>query len=137
MPFVKWSDNFSVGVDEIDNDHKKLLEMLNGLFDAVEADEGHAVLSPVLNGLVQYVSYHFDHEEGLFLRTQYPDYAAHKKEHEELTAQVLAAFDKFNSGPTETMPLDVLEFLKKWLYEHILDSDKKFGAYLSASGIKL
>ncbi len=132
MPFVEWNDSLSVGIDEIDEDHKKLVALLNELHDAVEAGAGHTVLGKVLEGLILYVSHHFGHEEGLFLRAQYPGYEEHKREHEELTAQVKAVYDKFNSDPEGMLALEVLDFLKDWLYIHIMKSDRQFGVYLNA-----
>ena len=69
MPFAEWSDEFSVGVEKIDRDHKRLLALLNELHDALEAGERPEVTGKVLDGLVLYVGYHFAHEEALFLRT--------------------------------------------------------------------
>lgn len=133
MPFMKWSDEFSIGVDELDNDHKKLVGLINELYDAVEAGRGHEALGKILDGLIFYVSYHLSHEEGLFLRAQYPDLEAHKREHAALTDRAKDVYDKFYSAPTETLPHEVLELLKTWLYQHILESDKKFGVYMQNS----
>ncbi|MDE2030442.1 MAG: hemerythrin domain-containing protein, partial [Alphaproteobacteria bacterium] len=73
MPFMEWSDNFTVGVAEIDAEHKKLVALLNEVYDAHEAGGGHDAVSRVLDELVQYVDYHFKHEEGLFIRARYPE----------------------------------------------------------------
>ena len=137
MPFMKWSDDFSVGVDELDNDHKKLVELINELHDAVEAGKGHNALGKILDGLIFYVSYHLSHEEGLFLRAQYPDIEAHKQEHALLTTRAKDVYEKFYAAPSETLPQEVLELLKSWLYEHILGSDKKFGVFMQNSGEEL
>jgi hemerythrin len=134
MPFMEWNPSFSVGVDELDSDHKILIALLNDLYDAVEEGKGLAAVGQTLDGLVVYVSNHFRYEEGLFLHAQYPDYAAHKKAHDGLSAQVMEIQAKFKSGPDQTLPHEVLTFLKDWLCQHILGSDKKFGAFLSATG---
>jgi hemerythrin len=134
MPFMNWIDDFSYGLAEIDDDHKKLVNLINELYDALESGSGHDVLGRVLDGLIHYVSYHFSHEEGIYLRAHYPDYEAHKKEHEALTLWVMDVNAKFRAGKEEPLPLEVLEFLKTWLYSHIMNSDKKFGLYLNTSG---
>ena len=72
MAFMDWTDEFSVGIPEIDADHQQLLKLLNDLHEAVETKAGDEVLEKVLDALLLYVSYHFAHEEGLFLRTKYP-----------------------------------------------------------------
>ena len=133
MPFVEWTDEFSVGVAEIDCDHQRLLALLNDLHDAVEAGAGREALGEVLDGLILYVSYHFAHEEGLFLQTNYPGYEKHRRQHEALTDTVKEIHEDFQSGAAETLPGEVLQFLKAWLYKHIMESDRAFGVYLNAN----
>lgn len=137
MPFVEWTDDFSVGVAEIDHDHKRLLGLLNDLNDAVEAGVGHHVLGAVMEGLILYVSYHFEHEEGLFLRANYPGYEKHRHQHLALTGTVKEIYEDFQTGSSDTLPVQVLEFLKSWLYTHILESDRAFGVYLYANRVPL
>ena len=133
MPFVEWTDDFSVGVPEIDRDHQTLLGLLNDLYDAVESGVGHEALGRVLDGLALYVSYHFAHEEGLFLRANYPGYERHRKQHLALTDTVKEIYTEFQSGQADTLPQQVLDFLKTWLYEHIMGADRAFGVYFNAN----
>ncbi len=88
-------------------------------------------LGRVLDGLALYVSYHFAHEEGLFLRAKYPGYERHRKQHLALTDTVKEIYTEFQSGNADTLPQQVLEFLKTWLYEHIMGADRAFGVYLN------
>ncbi len=132
MPFTEWSKEFSVGVEEIDGDHRKLLELLNQLHDAAKTGDGREVLGSVLDGLMLYVGYHFAHEESLFLRTNYPGYERHRRQHQALTITVKEIRDDFQLGGADALPRQVLEFLKNWLYEHIMGSDRAFGVYFNA-----
>jgi hemerythrin len=136
MPLMEWSDDFSVGVGVIDADHKRLLGLLNELHDAVQAGDAHEVLAKVLDELVLYVGYHFAHEEELFLRTDYPGSEKHHRQHQALTSAVQEIVADFHRQAMSTLPQQVLEFLKNWLYEHILRSDQAFGAYYKALKIK-
>lgn len=133
MPFAEWADEFSVGVGEIDRDHKRLLEIINELHDSVKSGEGREVLGKVLEELALYASYHFAHEEVLFLRADYPGYEAHQQQHRALTGTVREIYNDFQRGETETLPQQVLEFLKYWLNEHMLRSDRAFGVWLRAN----
>jgi hemerythrin len=137
MAFVEWSPEFSVGVEEIDDDHKKLLELLNHLEDAVTTGRGRDILSMVLDELVLYVGYHFAHEEELFERTSYPGYERHRLQHRALTTTVREIYEDFKLDTSETMPQQILVFLKNWLYDHILGSDRAFGLYLSTNRIDI
>ena len=131
MPFVQWSPEFSIGIEEIDAEHKKLLEILNQFHDAVEAGLGKDALSKVLDELILYVGYHFSHEEELFFGANYPGAERHRLLHRALTTTVTEIYDDFKKGGVDIMPLQVLNFLKNWLYEHILGSDRAFGLYLA------
>ncbi len=133
MPLTEWSDEFSIGVADIDRDHQRLLGLLNDLYDAVEAGAGHEVLGVVLDGLILYVSYHFAREEDLFAETNYPGHEKHRLQHRALTDAVKEIHADFMAGAAESLPGEVLEFLKAWFYKHIMESDQAFGVYLNAN----
>ena len=136
MPLVEWNEALSVGVSIIDDEHKKIVGMLNELHDAMLARQSNEALGKVLDGLVAYTASHFKHEEALFAKTGYAAAAEHKKEHADLTRQVLNVQKKYQEGTTATLSIEVLKFLRKWLLVHIQDSDKKYGPHLNARGIK-
>lgn len=132
-PLVEWSDQLSVGVVQIDNEHKKLVGLLNELNRALQAGTGQGALGGILEGLYQYTCYHFAHEEILFLGANYPDYEKHCKLHKILTTKVLEIYTDFQSEKSTVQPEQVLEFLKVWLSQHILGADKEFGMFLNAN----
>jgi hemerythrin-like metal-binding protein len=133
-PLVVWSDDqFSVGIEQIDNEHKRLVGLLNELHRALEAGTGQGALGGVLEGLYQYTCYHFAHEEILFERSNYPGYEKHFREHRGLTTKVLEIYEDFQKGSSAVLPEEILEFLKTWLAQHIMGSDREFGQYLLAN----
>jgi hemerythrin len=130
---VEWSDQLSVHVDQIDGEHKRLVNLLNELNGAVQTGAGQAALSGVLNGLVNYTVYHFSHEEDIARRSRYPGYEKHRRQHEGFTAKVLQVHDEFQSGQSTGLPGEILEFLKVWLSQHIMGSDRELGDYINAN----
>lgn len=136
MPYMEWNDTLSVGVTSVDAQHKKLVAMLNELFDAMSSERGQEVVIKTLDGLINYTVTHFAYEEQLFARTGYPEAAAHKKQHDELTKKVIAIREKAKSGVGYALTFEVMEFLKAWLFKHILGSDKRFGPHLISHNIK-
>lgn len=136
MPLMQWTDKFSVGVPSIDTDHKRLVAMVNDLYDGVVAGHGKDVVGRVLDGLISYTAEHFAREERYFAATSYPDAAAHKKEHQDLVKQVLDVQARYKSGATSTLSLEVMNFLKTWLVRHIQGSDMKYSAHLVSHGVK-
>lgn len=135
MPLMSWSDKLSVGVQQLDDDHKKLVSMLNELHDGLLAGHGKESLGHVLDGLVAYTKTHFAHEEALFAKTHYPMAAWHKKEHDDLTKTVLDVQARFKGSANLTLTLDVMKFLKDWLFNHIQGSDKKYAPHLHTQGV--
>ncbi len=133
MPFAEWGDNHSIGIDELDNDHKRLLALLNELKEASETGDAREALGRALAGLKIYMSFHFRHEEMLFLQTKYPEFEAHRREHQAFATAVEEIHRDFRTRASEALPQQVLEFLRNWLYEHSLGADRAFADYLNAN----
>jgi hemerythrin-like metal-binding protein len=120
-----WGDKYSVGLADIDAQHKNLVAMLNALHKAMHSGDGATVLGKLLESLIQYTDEHFSYEEGVMRRAGYKGMAAHIQEHRKLTAQVHDLRDKFRAGRI-TVSMQLLTFLKDWLQHHILGSDVTF-----------
>ena len=135
MEWIKWSNQYSVNVKKIDEQHKKLVEMINELYNAMSNEgKGNDVLGKIIERLAEYAVYHFGTEEDLFKKFTYPGYAAHKTEHEGFVAKVVDFQDKFNKK-TVLLTIEVLQFLKDWLLNHILKTDKTYTSFLNQNGI--
>jgi|SRR5208283_5419601 len=135
MPLMTWTERLSVGVGVLDDDHKKLVAMVNELYDAMQAGHGREHLGRILGELVQYTKGHFAREEAFFAKTGYPAAVPHKHEHEALTRQVIDVQQKYAAGHAATLSLDVMHFLKDWLVNHIQRSDQSYRAHLNGKGI--
>ncbi len=135
MPLMTWTEKLSVGVAVLDDDHKKLVNMVNELHDGLRAGKGKDVLGEILAGLVSYTQFHFKREEQLFSSTAYLAAAAHKKEHDDLTKQVLDVQTRFRNDDGSCLSIDVMTFLKNWLVKHIQGSDMKYSPHMNARGI--
>lgn len=135
MPLMTWTPKLSVGVAVLDDDHKKLVGMVNELYDAMQAGHGKESLGPILDRLVDYTKVHFAREEKFFTQTGYPDAAPHKQQHDALTRQVLDVQRKYAAGATATVSLEVMHFLRDWLINHIQGSDQKYRPHLNGKGI--
>jgi len=135
MPFMVWNDRISVGVEAVDREHKKLVGIINELYDAIVARRSKEVLGGLLDELTVYSKYHFDREEQFFHATGYGDAAQHTRQHSDFTRQVKGIRERYRSG-SAGLNLEVMNFLKDWLFDHILASDAKFGPHLNAMGIR-
>ena len=135
MALLTWQDKYSVGIKQIDDQHKQLINMINELNDAMLAGKGKDALMPVLTKLANYCVSHFAVEEKLFDTHGYPETADHKDKHNKMTAKVKALIGEVQSGKS-TISIEVMNFLKNWLDKHIMETDKKYGPYLNSKGVK-
>lgn len=131
---IIWDQAYSVQIAEIDRQHQKFTAILGMLFDAIEEGRSQNVLSGILRELVAYADYHFDTEERLMIKYQYPDLGAHHEEHQEFRAKILEFQRNFNEG-RETTTSDVAKFMTHWISDHVMDADKKYGPFLNARGV--
>ncbi|ABB33335.1 hemerythrin-like metal-binding protein [Geobacter metallireducens RCH3] len=134
MALITWNDSLSVKVKQFDDQHKKLVEMLNQLFDAMKAGKGSLVVGDILKQLIAYTQTHFAAEERLMTQYGYADLEIHKKEHNALVVQVLDLQKQFQDGKA-VLTQNVMTFLRDWLSKHIQGDDKKYGVFFNGKGV--
>ena len=130
MKDIVWGYVLSVGVDEIDEDHRKLVNIFNILNHAVTEHESADYLAAVLEELINCTIWHFSHEERLMLKYDYKDREEHKAIHQDLIKNARELQHKILEAK-KPVPDEDIEFLEHWLTEHILTEDLKLGNYLS------
>ena len=135
MPFIVWTNEMSVDVKILDNDHKRLAILINDLHEGLMAGRDSKALERVFDELVAYSRVHFAHEERILAEAGYSGAAAHKQEHGHKIEQVLILQARFMSAKESADYLEVLDMLKNWLFNHMESSDKEFVAHLKATGI--
>ena len=115
MALIKWNDSFSVNVAEIDQQHQKLVSMINGL--------------------ISYTATHFKTEERYFTQFGYPETDSHKKEHAAFVQKVSDFKDGFEEGKL-SLSIEVMNFLSDWLQNHIKGTDKKYSQFFNEKGLR-
>lgn len=130
MAFLDFTDQLKVGFELIDNDHKILIDQINMLAEAMHDGDKDGVIASVLNVLIDYTEFHFGREQELMEKSKYDLSPGHLKEHTVLVKQVVEMRRRFDAG--EVSVRDLLNFLKVWLSQHILKSDKALAAHLLA-----
>jgi len=134
MSLINWSDNLSVNIKGLDNQHKKLVNMINELHDAMKQGKSSTVLTKILFEMVAYTKIHFKSEEELFEKYNYPEKIKHKKEHDMFVQKVNEFMNEYKSGKTN-LSFELMNFLTKWLTNHIQVSDKAYSSFLNNNGI--
>lgn len=129
MPLLIWGPMYQVGVQEIDNQHYRLVELANELAEAVQAGKGADLLTHVYNGLHQYIMTHFSMEEQLMTHHHYPASEDHRQQHRDLTQAVNAFKQRIATGEPELV-YEALHFFSDWLAKHIMASDKALAHFI-------
>ena len=132
--FIEWRDEYSVGIDSIDQQHKKLINLINQLTTAVDYSTGEEFEREALSELVDYTKTHFKYEEGLLEDNAYPDFEAHKAEHRAMIKEVELVLAEYEQDQ-DTAMRHASDFLKKWLIDHINGTDKQYSSFLIDKGV--
>ena len=136
MDLVTWKDEMSVGVKRVDDQHRRMIAMINGLHAAMLEKRGKEVLGHLFEELAEYTVTHFGTEEELMQAYRYPegDFAYHKLEHEKLVQQVIMLREKARAGEL-AVSVEVMHFLRDWLQNHILETDRKMKPFFAEKGL--
>ena len=130
MKDLVWDSGLSVHVKEIDEDHRRLVDLFNILTHSVVEGDAANYIEAVLEELISCTVWHFRHEERLMLKYGYEGLAEHKAEHRELIDSVKTLQQKFQQQGKAVSNEDI-EFLEHWLTEHIFVADMQMGSYLA------
>lgn len=134
MPIVSWSEEFNVNVKIIDDQHQQMLDIVNGLHNAVEACAEKTILEKLLINLYEHTRDHFSTEDELMKAHDYPGYENHLHEHRVLLQHLDNLVTGVTGGKNPTFRSDY-DVSSDWVLIHIFKSDKALGAFLNAQGI--
>ncbi len=127
---IRWSPDFELAVPKIDAQHRRLVDLINTLFAALQQGRGRKVLSEVLDELVGYTKTHFGDEEKLFLASEYPGKKAHLEQHKAFVDTITKFRQDFLAGKV-VMGSETVDFLKDWLLKHIQGTDRGYAKYVN------
>jgi hemerythrin len=132
---LRWNAEFETNVKIIDDQHKRLIDLINALHQAMMEGKAKPLVGGVLNELISYAKTHFATEERLMRNYAYPSSHEHRSLHADFTRQVLDFCREYNVGRA-TLSIPLMNMLKTWLNDHILGTDKAFGAFLNSKGVR-
>lgn len=126
-----WKEAFSLGIPELDAEHRAFFDLINAVSEAVDRGDGEAVQS-ALSGLRTYADIHFAHEEQFLKAAACPELPRQQAEHAEYVRQLV----ELQRGG-DCCSQAGLEFARSWLIDHILDSDKRCTAWLRETDVRM
>jgi hemerythrin-like metal-binding protein len=139
MKHYEWREDYSVGHELLDDDHKKLFALIDRMRRIVQSYGTRGEVERVLNELYEYTDYHFQHEEEFLKQVDFPAFEAHKKRHAHLKREVETLLHTYNTMAERTDPDDyefekeLYRFLNDWLVNHILGEDKLYARHVERS----
>jgi hemerythrin-like metal-binding protein len=134
MAVIIWNESLSVKIASIDDQHKKLIELINDFYDNVSKSANDELILKLVKGMKTYTIHHFSTEELYMKRLNYPGYEEHKKEHQNFIDKVNAVEEKLQKG-TIVVSFEITSFLKDWIKNHIQNTDKKYTEFFLKNGI--
>ena len=128
MPIIVWDKSFELGIIQIDDQHKRLVSLLNKTYDNFISGAGYEALRSILDDLIDYATYHFITEDALMKSHGYPLLSQHREEHDTFCNWVKEIQKGFNNGNSK-LSFEVFQFIQNWLAVHILKSDADYGRF--------
>lgn len=136
MAVIAWSDDLSVGIGNIDEQHDQLFKLMAELDDAIRRNKGTGMIEDSLTVLFNYAQVHFATEEELLTKHNYPEIELHELEHQRFIAKAFSFKERFEEAPNRPgLSLEILEFLSTWVLNHIELTDKRYAAFLNCCGV--
>ena len=132
---LEWEERYSVGVEEIDNQHKHMFETINKLLDLISTNTPEENLGSVIDGLIKYKIFHFQTEEKYFKEFNYEGAEEHIQKHREFNDKLLALKAKYSNYTIE-FAFELIDFLEDWLINHLLVVDHKYIKCFHEHGLK-
>jgi hemerythrin-like metal-binding protein len=128
MALMEWNPSLSVSVDEMDQEHQKLIQLVNDLYEAMKAGIEKKEMDQVFDTLTTYTQNHFSSEETFLQSIGYPDLDVHKIEHQKLISSVEDFKDQYDAGQA-MVSMKLIGFLRDWVHNHIQQTDMKYSDY--------
>jgi len=135
MSYIAWDESFSVNFERMDDQHKKIIEMINQLHAAMKLKKDQDTVKQILNSLINYTQYHFSDEEKLMEQNDYPHIDQHRREHQLLIKKIMRYLQLYQCNQPIPLP-EVLNFLREWYPRHFEKSDLKYSSIMHLKPVR-
>jgi hemerythrin-like metal-binding protein len=132
---LEWEDAYSVGVLEIDQQHKQMFAIINELIDAIGTDVKKERLVEIINSLVEYKKNHFATEEKYFKEFNFEGAAEHISAHKKFEEDLLKIQEECKDDVV-MLAFELIDFIEDWLISHLMTMDQKYKKCFNEHGLK-
>ncbi len=126
---IRWNSTYELGYKEIDEQHMKLVDIINDFYNAFATAQAHEKIGDIIGELVNYTVFHFTAEEEIFSNSNYPDTEKHRATHKEFVDELKKYHQEVKDG-NMTTTYDLMTFLRDWLIKHIMGTDRTYLPYV-------
>lgn len=132
MSLLEWKEEYSVGIEELDEQHKHMFGLINKLYDAMRESRQGAYLDELLKELADYGKLHTETEESYFTKYDYPHKDTHIQAHDAYKKHVDDFIEKESNS---VLSMEILDFLQDWWIGHITGTDQDYATYFKEKGV--
>lgn len=133
VALIIWTNDYRVGVESLDDDHILIFSLVNHIDDAHLMGTDEKTIGEILKVLIDQTMAHFQREEMLMKKKEFPDLDTHTNEHRNIIKELQSFYDTYQDNPSAAISGEIVKMLSAWLEEHVLKTDMRYGPYLSES----
>jgi len=131
MALIVWTSEYRVGVDSLDADHIVIFSLINHIDESHLSGTDELAIGHILRVLIDRALAHFQREEMMMRKNEYPDFEAHAAEHQKIIDELQALYAAYQDHPSAQVSAEIVSLLSAWLDEHVLESDMRYRPYMA------
>jgi hemerythrin len=124
MALIEWKDSFSVGIADVDYEHREMIDLINGMHERLTTGPDKLAVNDALGEIFQAISAHFALEERFMREHRYDQLAEHKGSHEQLLDEIRVIMDGYEANPEEASK-ELSKRLERWFIDHCKTHDSR------------
>jgi hemerythrin len=132
--FLQWRTEYSIGIPEIDKQHKEIMVLINDLLKLCKEDNNNGnreSFTGLVLVIMEHFQKHFEAEENLMMERNYPRYGKHKERHDKLLEDMRKITERIVTEERRMSLINMVIYLREWFVENIYGMDKEMGEYLT------
>jgi len=133
VALIIWTNDYRVGVDSLDADHIMIFSLINHIDEAHLSGTDEQAIGRILKVLIDRALAHFQREEMMMRKNEYPDFEAHAAEHQKIIDELRSLYAAYQDHPSARVSAEIVSLLSAWLEEHVLESDMRYRPYMPES----
>jgi hemerythrin-like metal-binding protein len=133
MSLIEWRDEYSVGIADVDHEHREMIDLINAVHDSIEKNASAEEIADFLGDIYTRIAAHFALEERVMRERAYDEFEDHKEDHERLLDEIRDIMD-FHETDGYYSDKDLADQLNRWFSQHFQTRDARLHKHLEQTG---